>query len=53
MKSYNELPNDAGSNIIGQVTAQVNRLQKRLASVKHTVAIMSGKGGCRKKFAHR
>ena len=45
MKSYKELPNDAGSNIIGQVTTQVNRLQKRLASVKHTVAIMSGKGG--------
>ena len=45
MKSYTELPNDAGSNIIGQVTAQMNRLQKRLASVKHTVAIMSGKGG--------
>ena len=45
MKNYEELPNDAGSNIIGQVTAQTNRLQKRLASVKHTVAIMSGKGG--------
>ena len=45
MKSYTELPRDAGSNIIGQVTAQMNRLQKRLASVKHTVAIMSGKGG--------
>ncbi|MDE0690261.1 MAG: P-loop NTPase [Candidatus Poribacteria bacterium] len=45
MKSYTELPNDAGSNIIGQVTAQMNRLQKRLASVKYTVAIMSGKGG--------
>ena len=45
MKSYKELPGDAGSNIIGQVTAQANRLQKRLASVKHTVAIMSGKGG--------
>ena len=45
MKSYTELPNDAGSNIIGQVTAQMNRLQKRLASVKHTVAVMSGKGG--------
>ena len=45
MKSYQELPNDAGSNIIGQVTAQMNRVQKRLASVKHTVAIMSGKGG--------
>ena len=45
MKTYKELPSDAGSNIIGQVTAQVNRLQKRLTSVKHTVAIMSGKGG--------
>ena len=45
MKTYKELPSDAGSNIIGQVAAQVNRVQKRLASVKHTVAIMSGKGG--------
>ena len=45
MKSYKELPNDAGSNIIGQVTAQADRVQKRLASVKHTVAVMSGKGG--------
>lgn len=45
MKTYKELPNDAGSNIIGQVTAQAARLQKRLAFVKHTVAIMSGKGG--------
>ena len=45
MRAYKDLPSDAGSNIIGQVTAQVNRLQKRLASVKHTVAIMSGKGG--------
>ena len=45
MKTYNDLPGDAGSNIIGQVTAQVNRIQRRLASVKHTVAIMSGKGG--------
>ena len=45
MKTYKDLPSDAGSNIVGQVTAQVNRIQKRLASVKHTVAIMSGKGG--------
>ena len=45
MKSYKELPSDAGSNIVGQVTAQVNRIQQRLVSVKHTVAIMSGKGG--------
>ena len=45
MKTYKDLPSDSGSNIIGQVTAQANRLQTRLASVKHTVAIMSGKGG--------
>ena len=45
MKTYKDLPSDAGSNIIGQVAAQANRLQKRLASIKHTVAIMSGKGG--------
>ncbi|MCY4402421.1 MAG: P-loop NTPase [Candidatus Poribacteria bacterium] len=45
MKSYKELPDDAGSNIIGQVTAQANRISKRLSSIKHTVAIMSGKGG--------
>lgn len=45
MKTYKELPSDAGSNIVGQVTAQMNRIQKRLASIKHTVAIMSGKGG--------
>ena len=45
MKTYKELPNDAGSNIIGQVTAQANRISERLDSVKYSVAIMSGKGG--------
>lgn len=45
MKTYEELPDDAGSNIVGQVHAQVNRVSKRLISVKNTVAIMSGKGG--------
>ena len=45
MKTYNDLPSDGGSDIVGQVTQQVNRLQKRLTSVRHTVAIMSGKGG--------
>lgn len=45
MKSYKELPDDAGSNISGQVKSQTNRLTERLISVKHTVAIMSGKGG--------
>ena len=45
MKTYNDLPNDGGSDIVGQVTRQVSRTQKRLESVRHTVAIMSGKGG--------
>jgi ATP-binding protein involved in chromosome partitioning len=45
MKTYKDLPADGGSNIVGQVTQQVNRLQQRLTSVHHTVAIMSGKGG--------
>ena len=45
MKSYKDLPEDAGSNVIEQVTAQANRLRDRLTSVKRTVAIMSGKGG--------
>ena len=34
MKTYTDLPSDAGSNIIGQVTAQANRLQQRLTSTK-------------------
>ncbi|MBI1927288.1 Mrp/NBP35 family ATP-binding protein [Candidatus Poribacteria bacterium] len=45
MKTYKDLPGDGGSNIIGQVTAQLNRLQRRMASIRHTVAVMSGKGG--------
>ena len=45
MKTYTDLPNDGGSDIVGQVTRQVSRTQQRLESVRHTVAIMSGKGG--------
>lgn len=45
MKTYNDLPNDGGSDIAGQVTRQLSRLEERLKSVRHTVAIMSGKGG--------
>ena len=45
MKTYKDLPSDGGSDIVGQVIQQAIRLQKRLASVRHTVAIMSGKGG--------
>lgn len=45
MKTYTELPDDSGSNIIGQVNAQTTRLSERLSSVEQTIAIMSGKGG--------
>ena len=45
MKTYTQLPGDAGSNIIGQVNDQHTRLKKRLSFIEHTVAIMSGKGG--------
>ena len=45
MKTYSDLPSDGGSGIVGQVTQQVSRTQKRLESIHHTVAIMSGKGG--------
>lgn len=45
MKTYTQLPDDAGSNIIGQVNDQTTRLNNRLSYVEHTVAIMSGKGG--------
>ena len=45
MKTYKELPTDGGSDIAGQVTEQINRLGRRMGSIRHTVAIMSGKGG--------
>jgi len=45
MKTYHDIPHDGGSNVAGQVTDQTNRLQARLATVRHTVAVMSGKGG--------
>ena len=45
MKTYSDLPDDGGSDIVGQVTQQVSRLRKRLNSVQNILAIMSGKGG--------
>ncbi|MCH7760237.1 Mrp/NBP35 family ATP-binding protein [candidate division TA06 bacterium] len=45
MKRYKDFASDGGSNIVGQVVDQQTRLRSRLASVKHTVAVMSGKGG--------
>ena len=46
MKSYHDVAGtDGGSGIVAQVTEQAERLQARLASVRHVVAVMSGKGG--------
>lgn len=44
-KRYRDIAGDGGSNVAGQVAEQMARLQARMAHVKYTVAIMSGKGG--------
>lgn len=45
MKTYKDITGDGGSNIVEQVTEQAKRVKSRLASVRHIVAVMSGKGG--------
>jgi ATP-binding protein involved in chromosome partitioning len=44
-KSYHDLAGDGGSDIVGQVTAQLARLQARMQGIRATVAVVSGKGG--------
>jgi ATP-binding protein involved in chromosome partitioning len=45
VKTYKDITTDGGSNIVEQVVAQQDRVKTRMASVRHTVAVMSGKGG--------
>ena len=45
MKTYKDIAGDGGSNIVEQVAAQLDRVKSRMASVRHIVAVMSGKGG--------
>jgi ATP-binding protein involved in chromosome partitioning len=45
MKRYRDIPGDGGSDVAGQVAAQQARLHRRLADVRHIVAVVSGKGG--------
>ena len=45
MKSYRDITGDGGSNVVAQVGEQLDRVNQRLSSVKHIVAVMSGKGG--------
>lgn len=50
LRTYNELEGADRSDLAGQVAAQRRRVEARLASVRHVVAVMSGKGGVGKSF---
>ncbi|HEX2501896.1 MAG TPA: P-loop NTPase [Methylomirabilota bacterium] len=45
MKGYRDIAGDGGSNIAGQVVAQQARLAARMAPIRASVAVVSGKGG--------
>lgn len=45
MKRYKDIVGDAGSQVIAQIEEQKERLAARLKRIRHTVLIMSGKGG--------
>jgi ATP-binding protein involved in chromosome partitioning len=53
MKSYHEIIGDGGSNIVGQVLEQRDKIVRALSKVKHRVAIGSGKGGVGKSTVTR
>lgn len=44
-KTYKDIVGDGGSDIVGQVTAHMDRLRSRMDLIHHKVAVMSGKGG--------
>ena len=45
MKTYHDIAGDGGSDIAGQVARREARARARMASVAHSLAVMSGKGG--------
>ncbi|MGH7319002.1 MAG: P-loop NTPase, partial [Candidatus Rokuibacteriota bacterium] len=45
MKRYREIAGDGGSDVLGQVGAQQERLRARMAKIALKVAVVSGKGG--------
>lgn len=45
MKKYRDIAGDAGSNVLGQVETQQERLRARMARIRFKVAVLSGKGG--------
>ncbi len=45
VRTYHEVPDEERASLPAQVAAQRERVVARLASVRHVVAVMSGKGG--------
>lgn len=45
IRTYSDLPDSTASDVAGQLAAQAERLKRRLAPVRHTLAVLSGKGG--------
>jgi ATP-binding protein involved in chromosome partitioning len=45
VKRYRDIVGDGGSDVVGQVEAQQQRLVRRLRDVRAIVAVVSGKGG--------
>ena len=45
MKRYRDIVGDGGSDVAGQVDAQLERLRRRLAPIRFIAAVVSGKGG--------
>lgn len=50
LRTYSELTGEDRSALGAQVAAQRSRVASRLTAVRHTVAVMSGKGGVGKSF---
>ncbi len=44
-RTYSQVAGDGGSDIVAQVGEQMARLRRRMAPVRHKIAIASGKGG--------
>jgi ATP-binding protein involved in chromosome partitioning len=45
LRTYAEVTEGDRSNLLGQVVSQRERVSERLATVRHVVAVVSGKGG--------
>lgn len=45
MKRYGDLTGDGGSNVLAQLAEQQARLRRRMAAIRRTAAVVSGKGG--------